>query len=186
VVKDNSVFITLNTPDFTTAARVASAIRQKFPQTIPRALDAATIRVDMSGEDREDVVTLIAALQEITVQPDAPARVVINERTGTVVLGGNVTLAPAAVAHGNLTVRIDAKPQVSQPNPLSGGTTAVTTRRDVKLTEQAERLVALPEAVTVEQLVKALNALGVSPRDLMSILQALRAAGALHAEVEVQ
>jgi flagellar P-ring protein precursor FlgI len=186
VVKDNSVFITLNTPDFTTAARVASAIRQKFPQTIPRALDAATIRVDMSGEDREDVVTLIAALQEITVQPDAPARVVINERTGTVVLGGNVTLSPAAVAHGNLTVRIDAKPQVSQPNPLSGGTTAVTTRRDVKLTEQAERLVALPEAVTVEQLVKALNALGVSPRDLMSILQALRAAGALHAEVEVQ
>jgi flagellar P-ring protein precursor FlgI len=186
VVQDNSVLITLNTPDFTTAARVASAIRQKFPQTLPRALDASTVRVDLSGEDREDVVTLIAALQEVTVQPDTPARVVINERTGTVVLGGNVTLSPAAVAHGNLTVRIEAKPQVSQPAPLSGGTTATTTRRDVKVTEQAERLIALPEAVTVDQLVKALNTLGVSPRDLMSILQALRAAGALHAEVEVQ
>lgn len=186
VVRDNSVLITLNTPDFTTAARVASAIRQKFPQTLPRALDAGTIKVDLSGEDREDAVTLIAALQEITVQPDTPARVVINERTGTVVLGGNVTLSPAAVAHGNLTVRIEAKPQVSQPAPLSGGTTTTTTRRDVKVTEQAERLIALPEAVTVDQIVKALNMLGVSPRDLMSILQALRAAGALHAEVEVQ
>lgn len=186
VVKDNSLLITLTTPDFTTAARVASAIRQKFPQTLPRALDASTIRVDLSGEDREDVVTLIAALQEITVQPDTPARVVINERTGTVVLGGNVTLSPAAVAHGNLTVRIDAKTQVSQPPPLSGGTTATTTRRDVKVTEQAERLIALPESVTVDQIVKALNTLGVSPRDLMSILQALKAAGALHAEIEVQ
>jgi len=186
VVRDNSVLITLNIPDFTTAARVASAIRQKFPQTLPRALDAATVRVELSGEEREDVVTLIAALQEVTVQPDAPARVVINERTGTVVLGGNVSLSPAAVAHGNLTVRIEAKPQVSQPPALSGGATAVTTRRDVKVTEQAERLVALPESVTVEQLVKALNTLGVSPRDLMSILQALRRAGALHAEIEVQ
>jgi flagellar P-ring protein precursor FlgI len=186
VVRDNAVFITLNSPDFTTAARVASAIRQKFPQTLPRALDAATIRVELTGEEREDVVTLIAALHEITVQPDAPARVVINERTGTVVLGGNVTLSPAAVAHGNLTVRIDAKLQVSQPPALSGGTTVVTPRRDVKVSEQAERLVALPQAVTVEQLVKALNMLGVSPRDLMSILQALRRAGALHAEIEVQ
>jgi len=186
VVRDNAVFITLNSPDFTTAARVASAIRQKFPQTLPRALDAATIRVELTGEEREDVVTLIAALHEITVQPDAPARVVINERTGTVVLGGNVTLSPAAVAHGNLTVRIDAKLQVSQPPALSGGTTVVTPRRDVKVSEQAERLVALPQAVTVEQLVKALNTLGVSPRDLMSILQALRRAGALHAEIEVQ
>lgn len=186
VVRDDSLLITLNVPDFTTAARVASAIRQKFPQTLPRALDAATIRVDLSGEDREDVVTLIAALQDLTVQPDIPARVVINERTGTVVLGGNVTLSPAAVAHGNLTVRIEAKTQVSQPPPLSGGTTATTTRRDVKVTEQAERLVALPESVTVDQIVKALNMLGVSPRDLMSILQALKAAGALHAEIEVQ
>jgi flagellar P-ring protein FlgI len=186
VVRDNAVFITLNSPDFTTAARVASAIRQKFPQTLPRALDAATIRVELTGEEREDVVTLIAALHEITVQPDAPARVVINERTGTVVLGGNVTLSPAAVAHGNLTVRIDAKLQVSQPPALSGGTTVVTPRRDVKVSEQAERLDALPQAVTVEQLVKALNTLGVSPRDLMSILQALRRAGALHAEIEVQ
>ncbi|MDW8103870.1 MAG: flagellar basal body P-ring protein FlgI [Armatimonadota bacterium] len=186
VVRDDSILITLNTPDFTTAARVASAIRQKFPQTLPRALDASTVRVELSGEEREDVVTLIAALQEITVQPDTPARVILNERTGTVVLGGNVTLSPAAVAHGNLTIRIDAKPQVSQPAPLSGGSTVTTTRRDVRVTEQAERLVALPEAVTVEQLVKALNLLGVSPRDLMSILQALRAAGALHAEVEVQ
>lgn len=186
VVRDNSVLITLNTPDFTTAARVASAIRQKFPQTLPRALDASTVKVELSGEDREDAVTLIAALQEITVQPDTPARVVINERTGTVVLGGNVTLSPAAVAHGNLTVRIEAKPQVSQPAPLSGGTTTTTVRRDVKVTEQSERLIALPEAVTVDQLVKALNTLGVSPRDLMSILQALKAVGALHAEVEVQ
>lgn len=186
VVRDDSVLITLHTPDFTTAARVASAIRQKFPQTLPRALDASTIRVELGGEDREDAVTLIAALQEITVQPDTHAKVVLNERTGTVVLGGNVTLSPAAVAHGNLTIRIEAKPQVSQPAPLSGGTTVVSTRRDVRVTEQAERLVALPEAVTVEQVVKALNLLGVSPRDLMSILQALRAAGALHAEVEVQ
>jgi len=186
VVRENNVLITLNTPDFTTSARVASAIRQKYPQTMPRALDASTIRLDLSGEDREDVVTLIAALQEITVQPDTPARVVINERTGTVVLGGNVTLSPAAVAHGNLTVRIEARTQVSQPPPLSGGATVATTRRDVKATEGAERLIALPEAVSVDQIVKALNTLGVSPRDLMSILQALRAAGALHAEIEVQ
>lgn len=186
VLHDNHILITLNEPDFTTAARVASAIRQKFPQTLPRAVDAATIRLELSGEEREDAVALIAALQEITVQPDTPARVIINERTGTVVLGGRVTLSPAAVAHGNLTVRIEAKPQVSQPAPLSGGTTVVTTRRDVRVTEQSERLTALPEAVTIDQLVKALNLLGVSPRDLMSILQALRAAGALHAEVEVQ
>lgn len=186
VVRDNTVLITLNSPDFTTAARVAAAVRQKFPQTLPRALDASTVKVELTGEDREDVVTLIAALQEITVQPDTPARVVINERTGTVVLGGNVTLGTAAVAHGNLTLRIEARPQVSQPAPLSGGTTIATTRRDVKVTEQAERLIALPESLTVDQVVKALNTLGVSPRDLMSILQALRAAGALRAEIEVQ
>lgn len=186
IANGDSVLITLNAPDFTTATRVAAAIRQKFPQTLPKALDAGTIRIELSGEDREDAVTLIAALQEITVQPDTPARVVINERTGTVVLGGNVKLSAAAVAHGNLTVRIEAKTDVSQPNPLSPGTTVAVTRRDVKATEQAERLIALPESVSVEQLVKALNTLGVSPRDLMSILQALRSAGALHADIEVQ
>ncbi len=182
----NSLQITLNDPDFTTAARVARAINHQLPDgaTGARALDAATVQVDFAPGT--EPVNLIAALEGTTVDSDDTARVVINERTGTVVMGSNIVVSACAVAHGNLTVQITNAPLISQPAPFSGGKTVVAPRKIIAVQEGSERLIPVPDSTTLDKVVKSLNALGVTPRDLIAILQAMKEAGALHAEIEVQ
>lgn len=183
---NTSLQITLNDPDFTTAARVSQALNRTPPAGVTgaRALDGATVQVDY--QPGTDPVQLIAALEEIPVAADDTARVVINERTGTVVMGGNIVVSACAVAHGNLTVQIANAPIISQPAPLSGGKTVVAPRKVINVQEGNERLVPVPASTTLDKVVRSLNALGVTPRDLIAILQAMKEAGALHAEIEVQ
>ena len=178
--------VTLNDPDYTTAARVAKAIRADLPEgaTAARAVDAGTVQVTISPS--ADTVGLIAALEDVPVETDQVAKIVINERTGTVVMGGDVEVSACAVAHGNLTVSIANAPLISQPAPLSGGKTVVAPRKEIKVSEGNERLIPVPASTTIDKVVRSLNALGVTPRDLIAILQAMKEAGALHAEIEVQ
>ncbi len=184
---NNSMAVTLNQPDFTTAARLAQAIRAHLPDgaTSARAEDAATIRVTFTPG--VEPVSLIAALESVPVETDEVAKVVINERTGTVVMGGNVEVTACAVAHGSLTVSIANAPIISQPEPFSPlGKTAVEPRKIIQVQEGREQLIPVPGSTTLDKVVKSLNALGVTPRDLIAILQAMKEAGALHAEIEVQ
>ncbi len=183
---DNGVTIQLHKPDFTTAARIVSSIRSAFPNLTVQALDPSTVRVLLDAQSAVDPVMLIAQLETLSVLPDIKARVVVNERTGTVVVNGDVRIAPVAIAHGGITVRVQTTFEVSQPPPLSKGQTQVVPQTQVDASEEPARMVYLRDGASVESLVKALNALGVSPRDLIAILQSLKAAGALHAEIEVQ
>jgi len=136
-------------------------------------------------EYRASVPDLIARLELLSIAIDATARVVINERTGTVVLGGDVRIGPVAVAHGNLSVRIATQYTVSQPEALSSGQTAVTPQTQVNVEQETRQLISLEEGTTLADVVRALNTLGVTPRDIIAIMQALKAAGALRAEVVV-
>jgi len=178
--------VTLNHPDFTTAARLVNAINAHRPAgaTGASAEDAATVRVAFAPGTPP--VSLIAALEAIPVETDEVARVVINERTGTVVMGGDVEVTACAVAHGSLTVSIASDPVISQPAPLSGGVTVTAPRKVVTVHEGGERLIPVPTSTTLDKVVRSLNALGVTPRDLIAILQAMKEAGALHAEIEIQ
>ncbi len=181
-----SIMLSLNDPDYVTASRVAQVINGDLGPSSARAVDAATISIAVPPAYRSSVAELMARLEPLTVAVDAPARVVVNERTGTVVVGADVRIGAAAVAHGNLSVRINTKYQVSQPAPLSqGGKTTVVPDEQLDVTEGQKQLVALPEGSTLESVVRALNALGVSPRDVIAIMQALKAAGALRAELIV-
>ncbi len=182
----HSISITLNQPDFTTAARIAAAIRNNLPDGAisARAEDGATVQVDF--KDGSDPVSLIAALETISIETDDVAKVVINERTGTVVMGAAATVSACAVAHGNLTVSVANNPIISQPAPLSKGKTVVEPGTIVKVQEGKGRLMPVTSGVTLDRVIRSLNALGVTPRDLIAILQAMKEAGALHAEIEVQ
>lgn len=175
----------LRQPDFTTATRVAKAINKHHGQ-VARVVDAGRVEVAVPASYGDSPASFVAALEGLTLVPDSVARVVVNERTGTVVMGGNVRIGSAAVAHGNLTVRVSENPQVSQPNPLGQGQTAVVPRTDLQAQEGQGQVVALPESSTVTDLVRALNAVGATPRDLIPILQALDQAGALHGQLIIQ
>jgi flagellar P-ring protein precursor FlgI len=182
----NSLSITLNSPDYTTAERIAKAIRRQMPlgATNIRPVDAGTVQVDfLPGTD---TVGLIASLEDVEIDTDNVAKIVINERTGTVVMGGDVVVTPCAVANGNLTVSISNDPVISQPSPLSSGTTTVQPHKDIKVSEGGGHVMPIPDSPTLDKVVRSLNALGVTPRDLIAILQAMQDAGALHAEIEVQ
>ena len=178
--------VTLNHPDFTTAARLVNAINTHRPAgaTGASAEDSATIRVAFAPGT--EPVSLIAALEAVPVETDEVAKIVINERTGTVVMGGNVDVTACAVAHGSLTVSIANAPIISQPAPFSNGVTVAAPGKIIKVQEGNERLIPIPNSTTLDKVVKSLNALGVTPRDLIAILQAMKEAGALHAEIEVQ
>ncbi|MCC7010596.1 MAG: flagellar basal body P-ring protein FlgI [Acidobacteria bacterium] len=173
----------LRDPDFTTATYVAQAINAHVGSVIARPLDPGTIRVAVPDRFRQALPEFVAELEVLPVRTEVVARVVINERTGTVVVGGNVRLGAAAVAHGNLSVRITTRYQVSQPSAFSSGDTVVVPNEKVELQEGRAKIVALEEGVTLEAVTNALNSLGASPRDIIAILQALKAAGALHAEI---
>ncbi|HEY4220261.1 MAG TPA: flagellar basal body P-ring protein FlgI [Myxococcota bacterium] len=174
--------LALRHPDFTTASRLAAAINAALGGGA-KALDSAAVQIE-SKPDTSPLET-IAKIETLEIDVDTRAKVVISERTGTVVAGENVRLHPAAVAQGSLKITIGAEPSVSQPAPLSRGKTIVTTRATIDADEPKANVTALPATATVEDLVKALNLMGASARDLVSILQALKAAGALDADLEV-
>lgn len=179
------ITLALRDPDFVTAGRVAAAINDELGPGAAHAIDAANVAVRVPPQYQASTADLVARLDLLTVRVDTVSRVVINERSGTVVVGGGVRLGPAAVAHGNLSVRINTTYGVSQPAPFSGGDTVVVPQRDVQVDERLARLVALEEGTTLDAVVRALNALGASPRDIIAILQALKAAGALAAEIVI-
>ncbi len=178
--------LSLHRPDFTTATRTTDAINAVFYDHIASAQDAGTIQVKVPMSYFGNIVELVAMIEKLEVRPDETARVVINERTGTVVMGENVRLSTIAIAHGNLSIVIKESPQVSQPAPFAqGGKTVVTPETDISVAEEARQLVVMPAGASIGDVVSALNALGVSPRDLIAIFQAIKAAGALQAELEV-
>ena len=177
--------LVLHEPDFASASRVAAAINTELGADVATAVDAGAVRVKVPAPYRASVAELLARLEPLAVDVDVPARVVINERTGTVVMGARVRISEAAVAHGSLSVRIRTRLNVSQPGPMSRGETTVTPDTTVEVEEGDAKLVALESGTTLADVVSALNALGATPRDVIAILQALRAAGALHAEIIV-
>jgi flagellar P-ring protein precursor FlgI len=183
--KMRDLVISLNEPDFTTAMRVSDAINGKLGQKLATPADAGTIRVRVPSEMRNKMVRMVASLEQININPDARARIVLDERTGTVVMGQDVRISSVAIAHGNLSVTIKENPQVSQPAPLSKGRTVVTPESKVNVSEEQKRLIMMPAGTSLGEVVKALNAIGVSPRDLISVFQAIKAAGALQADLEI-
>lgn len=186
IVRNNCLELMLRDPDFTSAARLATAINEQFPD-LAQALDSSSVRVKIPAGLEQSPVDFIARLESIEVTPDTTARIVINERTGTIVANSRIRIAHCAVSHGNLTITIASTLNVSQPNPLSQtGKTVVTPTTDTKAAESKANIVDLPEMPTVEKVASALNSLGVTPRDMMSILQAMKQAGALQAELIIK
>jgi len=176
--------LALRNPDMTTARRIAAAVNRAVGNNTAVATDPGTVVLNTAGRD---VPALVAQIETLTVTPDQVARVIIDEATGTIVMGANVRISTVAIAQGNLTVRVTEQPQVVQPNAFGQGQTAVVPRTQIEVDDQRERrLGILPDAVTLDELVRGLNGLGVGPRDMISILQAIRAAGALQAELEVR
>lgn len=181
----NTITLSLSSVDFTTARRVAEAIATKLGSGAATAVDAATVRVSIPAEEQDRLPDLIAEIGQLTVTPDQAARVVINERTGTVIIGGEVRISPVAVAHGSLSVEVKTELQVSQPSPLAGGETVVVAQTRTEVKEEEARLMELKSGDTIGDLVTGLNALGVTPRDMIAILQAVKDAGALQAELQI-
>jgi flagellar P-ring protein precursor FlgI len=182
----DALVLTLRDPDFVSASRVAQAINRDLGVDAAHVLDPGTVSLQVPVTYRTNVAELMARIEVLSVDTDAVARVVINERTGTVVVGGHVRLGPAAVAHGNLSVMISTKVEVSQPSPLARtGDTQVIANETVKVKETSNQLVTLEEGTTLDAVVRGLNALGASPRDIIAIMQALKAAGALRAEIVI-
>jgi flagellar P-ring protein precursor FlgI len=183
-----ALHLQLRYADFTTASRVAAVLNAKYgvAGSMPaRAENSALVSVMVPAAYAARPIDFIAEMETLTVDADRPARVVVNERTGTIVMGRDVHISPVAILHGNLTVEIQTSLEVSQPPPLSGGNTAAVAKLGVEAKEQPARNVVLQQGATVEELVRALAAIGSTPRDVIAILQNLRAAGALEAELEV-
>jgi flagellar P-ring protein precursor FlgI len=176
----------LRRPDFTTALRIADAINKSLGGESAHAVDPASIEIKPTEEWKGKIVGLLAKIETLEVDPDQRAHIVVSERTGTVVAGEGVRIRPVAVAHGGLSIQVTQTPFVSQPNAMSRGGRTVTGRNtNVEAQEGSGRAVALPATTTVEDLVKALNMIGVGPRDLVAVLQAMKAAGAIDADLEV-
>ena len=179
--------ISLRNPDFTTARRIAQAINSFVGGPIAQSRDPATVSLVVPDNYRGKMVALITDIEQLRVTPDISAKVVIDEQTGIIVMGENVRISTVAIAQGNLTIRITETPQVSQPLPFSEeGETVTVPRTQIEIDEDEDkRLSVLSNSVTLQELVDGLNALGIGPRDMISILQAIKAAGALQAEIEL-
>jgi flagellar P-ring protein precursor FlgI len=184
----SAIRLALRNPDFTTARRVAEAINAFIGSPTARATDPGTVAVWVPDAYGSDIVTFLADIEQLAVDPDTVARVVINEDTGIIVMGEDVRISTVAIAQGNLTIRITETPQVSQPQPFSNtGRTQVVPRTDIQVDQgEDNRLAVLASGVTLQELVSGLNGLGIGPRDMIAILQAIKAAGALQAEIEVR
>jgi flagellar P-ring protein precursor FlgI len=184
----NRLRLQLHQADFTTAARVAAALNKKFApgaDPVAKPENAALVSVAVPPPFASRAIDFIAELEAVTVEADRPAKVVVNERTGTIVMGNPVRIAPAAIMHGNLAVEIQTAFEVSQPAPMSSGNTELVPKVGVGVRQEPARNIVLKNGATVEELVRALAAIGSTPRDIVAILQSLRAAGALDAELEV-
>jgi len=199
------ISVNLFQPDFTTATRLASSINGKVSAVEARTVDSSSIVVEIKQNARGDVASIVSLIENVEVSVDGPAVVVLNERTGTVVMGENVRISTVAVAHGNLSIQIREEKEVSQPLPFApdakgrntpvdvgggvtvapGGQTVVTPKSEVGVTEEKKGLLVVPRGVTIQDVVRGLNAMGVSPRDLITILQAIKAAGALQADLKI-
>ncbi len=187
IVHDNVVELLLREPGFTSAARMALAINDAFRTNAAAALDSTTVRVQMPEVWQAAPVDFIARIEGVEVTPDSPARIIINERTGTIVATARIRISSCAVAHGNIIVNVASTLTASQPTAFSErGRTVVTPSTTTEATEAKSSLVALPEMPTVEKVASALNALGVTPRDVMAIFQAMKQAGALQAELLIR
>ncbi len=179
--------IKLNQPDFTTALRIADLIKKKLPGSLARPLDSATVNFVVPQKYRNNMAVMVAELENLKIKPDSVAKVIIDERTGTIVIGENVRISTVAVAHGALSIQIKEGAQVSQPPPLAprGAATVVTPETQIQVKEGKQKLIILKTEPTINDLVRALNAIGATPRDLIVIFQAIKAAGALNAELEI-
>jgi len=182
-----TIRLELHAMDFTTASRIADTLNKTFGNGKPlaHADHGRTVTVTVPAGQSGDPADFIAQLEIVTIDPDIPSRVVVNERTGTIVMGKQVHVSPVAIMHGNLSVEVQTQLLVSQPNGFSQGTTQVVPQEKVTAQQEKSRNVVLQDGATVEDLVCGLNAIGSTPRDIIAILQALRAAGALEAEIEV-
>lgn len=181
------VKLALRNPDFTTARRIAQAINAYVGGRVASPLDPSTVQLQVPASYTGTLTDLITDVEQLRVEPDQIARVVIDEHSGIIVIGANVRISEVAIAQGNLTIRVTETPQVSQPAPFSAtGTTQVVPRTDIEVDEDKNRRLAIVnDGVSLQELVDGLNALGVGPRDMIGILQAIKAAGALNAEIEV-
>ena len=183
LAKMSELRLTLHNPDFTTARRIADVINAHYPGT---AFAQNPTIVAVHPPAGQDMVSYVTAVENLEVEPDAPAKVVIDEVTGVVVMGENVRLSTVAIAQGNLTISVQENPTVSQPSPFSQGATTIVPQSTVKVDEQkGKKLIIIKESASLASLVAGLNALGVTPRDMISILQAIKADGALQADIEV-
>ena len=181
----STINLSLEASDFQTARKVAKAINQHFGPGIAQALDGRVVQVQAPQTPNERV-NFIAEMEELAIEnPQAAAKVVINSRTGSIVLNQAVTLGACAIAHGNLSISISSTPVVSQPGAMSGGQTVVTSKTSIDIKQEPGKLIQLPAAAQLSEVVKALNSLGATPQDLLAILQAIKSAGALNAELEV-
>jgi len=186
IVRDNTMEVHLREPDFTTAARLAVVINEAFPGSA-QALDSTTIRVAMPPGTENVPVDFLARLEALAVEPDIPARIIINERTGTIVATSHIRISACAVSHGNITITIASSLTASQPSAFANrGQTAILPSTETGVEEERRSLVPLPDMPTVEKVAAALNSLGVTPRDAMAIFQAMKQAGALHAELIIR
>lgn len=180
-----TVRLALRNPDLTTAKRIAGAINDFMGTPVAELVDRATVSITVPPKFKGNIVALLTEIEPIVIEPDQPAKVVIDERSGIIVMGRDVRVSTVAVAQGNLTVTITEQPQVSQPNPFSRGQTKVVPRTNIQVQEDGRKFGLVSEGVSLKELVDGLNALGVGPRDLISILQAIKASGAIQAEIEV-
>jgi flagellar P-ring protein precursor FlgI len=204
IMSKNEMTLILDNPDFNTADRAAKAINLRIGENVAEPIDSGTLKFRIPERFENKMVNFIAQIGEIQVEPDSIAKVIVNEKTGTVVVGENVRIQKVAVAHGNLSIQIKEKKKVSQALPFApsgggvapqqikggtvvspGGSTVVTPETQVGVAEEKTRLLLIPKGRTIGELVNALNAIGVSPRDLITILQAIKAAGALQGELEI-
>ena len=180
-----NVRLALRNADFTTAKRIAAAVNDYLGAKAAEPIDPSTVQLSIPPEFKGNVVAFLTEIEQLQVEPDIAAKIIIDERSGIIVMGRDVRVATVAVAQGNLTVSISESPQVSQPNPLSRGRTVVTPRTSVGVSEDGKRLALVKDGVSLQQLVDGLNGLGIGPRDLIGILQAIKAAGAIEADIEV-
>ena len=183
----NNINIALRNSDFTTSGRIAEAINGYFKSPLARSLDPTTVAVQIPADRAGDVAGVLSEIEQLEVAPDQVARVIIDERSGVIVMGDNVRISTVAIAQGNLTIRVTETPQVSQPSPFSNtGTTTTVPRTQIEVDEgQGKKLAVVKDGVSLQELVNGLNALGIGPRDMITILQAVKAAGALQADIQV-
>jgi len=179
--------LALRNPDLTTSRRIAAVINKHFKESVAIAQNPASVKIKMPSNYKSDMVSLLTDIEQLTITPDQVAKVIINQHSGVIVMGSNVRISTIAIAQGNLTIKINETPQVSQPKALSQqGSTTVVPRSDIQVNQDSEKRIAIvPEGVSLQELVSSLNALGVGPRDIITILQSIRASGALQAKVEV-